>query len=406
MARIGVDRYTLPSLWGDSGTERTTAQWKLKRRPELLDLFARHVYGRTPSGGGIVSVRERSRNEIALEGMATRRELAVTLSGPLGRKEVSLLLYVPNGTTLAKPAPVFVGLNFSGNHSTTLEAGVKVSQAWVDVPAERGADERRWPLSMALRRGYAVATLHNADLEEDRPGAATRGVRGLFGSERTLHEPDAWGAIGAWAWGLSRVMDVLESLDDIDASSVIVHGHSRLGKAALWAAAQDERFAGAISNDSGCAGASLFRHKTGENVQMITANFPHWFCENFNSYQNAEESLPVDQHNLLSLLAPRPLHVASAHLDAHADPRGEYLSTLHASPIVCFFGQRGTLPDGIVPAGSDLPSAIAATVELPEAGVRVGGLLSYHVREGEHDVLADDWTHFIDFADENVMRRR
>lgn len=403
MARTGLDSYTLPSLWGGSGAERTTARWALERRPELLDLFAKHVYGRTPSGQGVTNVRERSRNETALEGMATRRELSITVSGPLGSKEVSLLLYVPNNTTRVKPAPVFLGLNFKGNHSTTLEPDVEVSQAWVKVPAERGDERRRWPMSMIVARGYAVATMHNADLEEDRPGAAAGGVRGLFESGRTPREPDAWGAIGAWAWGLSRVVDVFESLEDINASSVIVHGHSRLGKTALWAAAQDDRFAAAISNDSGCAGASLFRHLRGENVQMITTNFPHWFSRNFNNYQNAEETLPIDQHHLLALLAPRPVHVASARLDAHADPRGEYLCTLHASPIFDLFGQRGTLPGGMIPAGCDLPPAMAARFESPETGVRVGGLLSYHVREGEHDVLVEDWTHFMDFADENVV---
>ncbi|MBO0702448.1 MAG: hypothetical protein J2P38_05920, partial [Candidatus Dormibacteraeota bacterium] len=213
---------------------------------------------------------------------------------------------------------------------------------------------------------------------------------------------DSWGAIGGWAWGLSRALDALEAMPEVQASAVIAVGHSRLGKTALWAAAQDRRFAGVVSNDSGCGGASLFRHRGVEDIEVITSVRPHWFAGNFLAYRNAEERLPVDQHQLLALLAPRATHVASASRDAGADPRGEFLSTLHATPIFELYGQRGTLPPGSTQPGADLDATVAQAVPSPPCGIRTGGRLSYHLREGDHDLLAEDWRHMLDFADENV----
>lgn len=391
--------YRLPSLWGELA-DHTPQSWRSQRSPELVGLFAAQVYGTTPAGGGVAGVAETSRDETALDGAATRRELTVTLSGPLGTRDVHLLLYTPNDRST--PAPVLFGLNFQGNHSTTFEPAVTISRSWIPEPVGRGAQARRWPYARAITRGYAVATVHYADIEEDRPGHAATGVRGLFDTAEQLeHErqPDGWGAIGAWAWGMSRIIDVLLTMPELDASRIVAHGHSRLGKTALWAGAQDQRIAAAISNDSGCAGASLFRHHSGESVHMITRDFPHWFCPRFNDYAGAHESLPVDQHLLLAAILPRPVHVASADLDAHADPYGEFLATVHASPIAGLFGGRGTAHPA--PA-ADVPTETALAITPPTAGSRVGGLLSYSLRAGEHDVLAEDWDHFMDFADENL----
>lgn len=409
--------YTLPSLWNTGTAAPSVLEWETTRRDATLEMFASNVYGHTPEGGGVVGVKVRSRKGGVLGGLATRTEFAVTLGGPLGTREVSLLLYVPDGVTARSPAPAFLGLNFKGNHATTSEPDVRVSTGENfgkgleydsdagEVPAERGAEQRRWPYALALARGYAVATMHYEEIETDIPGAAALGVRGLFDTESVLtgrRDPEAWGAIGAWAWGLSRALDLLESCDDIDSSSVAVVGHSRLGKTALWAAAQDVRFAATISNNSGFGGASLSRHKVGEDVAITTTVRPHWFAERFTNYRNAEEELPIDQHQLLALLAPRPVHVASATRDIPADPQGEYLSTLHATPVFDLFGRKGTLAAGIVPPGADLSADLASRSPLPPPGLRIGGQLSYHIREGEHDMLAEDWTHFLNFADENL----
>ncbi|MFT4067602.1 hypothetical protein [Paraburkholderia sp.] len=401
----------LPSLWGDKDRPHTAREWEYARKPELIELYSSQVYGRTPEGGGVTGIEVMSRNGRALNGLATMTQLRITLSGPRKSKTAVLLLYTPNSATASSPAPVFVGLNFMGNHSTTSDPTIEVipgfasAAGWETAAAERAAQARRWPVGIALERGYAVATMHCADLEEDGPGLAAGGVRGLFNSEAELASPtpDMWGAIGAWAWGLSRILDVLATIPEIDATAAIVHGHSRLGKTALWAAAQDPRFAAAISNNSGCVGASLFRHASGETISMITETFPHWFAKNLNAYADDLEALPVDQHHLLALIAPRPVHVSSATLDAHADPRGEFLSTVYASPVMELYGYHGTLPRDKAQAGSDVSWQTAVELPTPEPGSRVGERLSFHMREGVHDVLAEDWRHFADFADANVL---
>lgn len=406
--------FPLPSLWGAADRPRTAREWEFFRRPELLEVYSSQVYGRTPEGGGVSGVEIASCDREALGGLATMSQLKLSLTGPRGSKTASLLLYVPNDASAAEPAPVLVGLNFMGNQSTTDDPTIMESPGWVSSAgwetsaAERAAQVRRWPVRIPLERGYAVAIMHYAELEGDLPGLAAAGVRGLFHGEDELAAPapDMWGAIGAWAWGLSRILDVLLTMPEIDGAAAIVHGHSRLGKTALWAAAQDPRFAAAISNDSGCVGASLFRHAAGETIPMITRDFPHWFAANLNAYRDDLAALPVDQHHLLALIAPRPVHVASATQDAHADPRGEFLSTVYASPILELYGHKGTRPAGQGLPGDDVAWQDAAKLGTSAPGKRIGGRLSYHMRDGIHDVLAEDWQHFVDFADANVLSKR
>jgi hypothetical protein len=398
----------VPSLWGSQPGDRSPSRWEGARRIELLHLFADNVYGRTPEGGGVADAHVSSPPQSIFDGLGTRSEIEVTLFGPIGRVRISLLLYLPRGASETNPAPAFLGLNFKGNHSTTHDPQVSISRGWMPALAARGDEARRWPIEMILARGYAVATAHNAELEPDRDGAAGEGVRRMFPTmdAGATGPASMWGTIGAWSWGLSRLLDVLQEHAAVDGSAVIAHGHSRLGKTALWAAAQDSRFAAVISNDSGCAGASLFRHKAGENVRMITETFPHWFTSTFTAFRDSEDTLPIDQHLLLAALLPRPVHVASASEDFHADPRGEYLSTLYASPIAELYGQRGTLPVNVRrERGNDIRASVAETLPFPPLDTRIGGRLSYHRRTGPHDVLAEDWKHFLDFADEQVVKR-
>jgi hypothetical protein len=389
-----VPPYTLPDpLRGEDGSRvRSASEWLERRRPELLERFASTVYGRTPFAAR-VAVTEVVRDPRALGGAATHLELDVDVREPLGRTacSIGLSVWIPNGV---ERAPVMLGLNYLGNQSVHPDPRVRLARGWVPrepehgllenvaSEASRGAHQSQWPLELAIARGYAVATLYAGDLDPDFDDGFENGVQGSFRTTEQ-HAPDAWGAIAAWAFGLSRALDALEQLEAVDAARVAVLGHSRLGKAALWAGALDPRFRLVISNCSGAGGASLFRREFGERLHHLTARFPHWFAGNLRAYEHAEAELPVDQHELLALIAPRPLFVGSAEADLWADPYGEYLSLCHAAPVYALFG-------------AEAPSQATSC---PAVGTRVGGQAAYERRAGGHGLGVDDWRRYLGFAD-------
>lgn len=391
-----VSTYTLPQLLVcNDGTSVTTSdQWIVKRRPEILELYHQHVYGRTPEPGNDLNFRVVATKHDVLGGTATRKLIHISMADYPQWKGMEVLLYVP--VHAKRPVPVFLGLNFSGNHAVTTEPDVLLSTRWMrDVPgkgimenrateASRGVESSRWPLELILGRGYAVATAYYGDLEPDHPEGWKEGVRSALESEGpdNQRKPGDWGAIGAWAWGLSRMLDYCETDSRIDATRAIVIGHSRLGKAALWAGAQDERFAVVISNNSGEGGAAILRRNFGETIEVITRSFPHWFCPRFANYAGRVEDLPVDQHMLIGLITPRPVYIASAHEDRWADPYGEFLSGVYAGKVYELFGRVGL-----------------GTETWPPLNHPVGDTLGYHLRSGRHDITRYDWERYLDFTD-------
>ena len=398
-----VPSYTLPDpLTLANGEKVTDARtWQTKRRAEVLELFRTHVYGRSPARPANMSFELTSQIRDALGGIATRKEVSVYFTGKKDGPKLDILIYLPNHAK--KPAPAFLGLNFGGNHAVHSDPGITLSRQWMRdsqgggvvnhraTEASRGKEASRWQVEKVLKRGYALATIYYGDIEPDFAEGWKMGVRAALSAKGadTVFADDDWGAIGAWAWGLSRALDYLETGKDIDAKHVAVIGHSRLGKTSLWAGAEDERFAIVISNDSGCGGAALSRRAFGETVERINNSFPHWFCGNFKEYNLKEADLPVDQHELIALAAPRPIYVASAEEDRWADPRGEFLSAKHAEPVYSLLGKKGL-----------------GVEDVPPVNKPVGDTIGYHIRTGKHDVTEYDWEQYLNFADRHFGGRR
>ncbi len=362
----------------------TSADWEARGKPALRGQFASLVYG---CGGPdcTVSIRIVERRAAAMPG-GERIEIAVAPAAAI--EPFVVALYRPKG---AACPPVFFGPNFAGNASIDPDPDIWPDLGWMrdepgwgiaghrQTPATRGIHARRWPLAEILSRGYAVASWYDGDVCPDDPALCAARVQAL-GIEA--------GAVAVWAWGFARVREALALSGLVDATRTIAIGHSRHGKAALWAAACDPAIAAVVANNSGCGGARPFRVAGGETICDLFERFPHWFAPRLRDFAGREGTLPVDQHMAIALAAPRPAYVASAGDDAWANPAGEYLGVCGAAPAYALYGLD------------------AAPGPFPARGESAGrGALGYHLRDGGHDLLAWDWRRFLDFADRTVAPR-
>jgi hypothetical protein len=328
----------------------------------------------------------------ALDGKATLREVTIAF-GPPDTPKIHVLLVIPNERK--GPAPVFVGMNFCGNHALVKDPAVRLPTAWMydrypGVKDNRATDAGRgtqidvWALDQSIARGYAVATFYSGDVDPDNKDL-WEGIQPHLRKKNARPGPHDWGTIAAWAWGIHRVVDHLVNDKDLDAKRICVVGHSRLGKTALLAAAFDERIALSIPHQAGCGGTAPSRGKVGESVTRINTAFPHWFNDAFKEFNDRPERLPFDQHCLVALVAPRPVLFSNAIEDTWANPDGQFEVLQAADPVYRLLGAEGL-----------------EAKKVPEPDKLIDSTLGYYIRPGKHSMTREDWKVFLDFADKNL----
>jgi hypothetical protein len=348
----------------------TIENWENIRRPEILRLFEENVYGQIPTDFDDISFTEVTKSQNPYLSTAILKEIDIKVTRGGKTHTMRLNVFIPkNGKG---PFPVFMLIN----HRTAEPSGSML-------------DEEFWGVKELIARGFATASFYVETVAPDDDKRFTEGVIDALYPEQ-MDQKDGMRALGAWGWGAMRAMDYFEKETLIDTNRAVLVGHSRGGKAALWASANDTRWAVTIPNESGCGGAALSRRKFGETVQVINSAFPHWFNDNFKDFNGKEELLPLDQHMLVSLIAPRAIYFSSAREDRWADPKGEYLSMKLGSRVFpLIYGKKVIFPLDF--------EELKEPVIQPFAG--------YHIREGEHDLTPEDWRIFMDFVEVNLGKK-
>jgi hypothetical protein len=371
-----VPAYDLPPLLVSSEGKRITTaeEWFQIRRPQIMSLFGNLVYGTVPAPESPIKVTFDvvQTDRQFMNGLATRKDVRIRFQNAKGKAEMLILVFVPNDAS--KPVPAFLMLSFDNPHGNSFNAD----------RSRPGLLHNGVPIGEFIKRGFGFVAVYQQDLVSHNEVEFLGSIQHLFYRQgQSFPKAYEWGVISAIAWSASRALDYLETDHDIDASRVAIMGHSKCGKAALWAAAQDQRFALAISAQSGHPGAALSRRKSGETLEKMVTRFPYWLCRNAWKFANNEDDLPVDQHMLLACIAPRPLYVMSGVGDRWADPRGEYLSAYHASAVYRLLGKKGLESEASPPVGDAITKSD----------------VGYHLRQGGHSIMMFDWLRFLEFAE-------
>lgn len=367
-----VPPYKLPEVLKTAVNKKVNNKltWEKVRRPEILKLFEDNIYGQMPASYNSIKYSIINSDAAAMNGKALLKQVLIEVFNNNRSVQINLVLFVPNNKT--KPVPAFLLINNRGKENTD---------------AARTTKSDFWPAEILIDSGYAIAAFHVSDLAPDDKETFMNGVLQLYPTQ--LNADNGMRAIGAWAWGASRVMDYFEKDADIDSKKIAVVGHSRGGKASLWAAAQDPRFSICVTNCSGNTGAALARRQFGERIKKINTSFPHWFNTNYKKFNDREDALPIDQHMLIALVAPRPVYATNASKDLWADPKGTFLSLKNAEKVYALYGLKSNLP-------LNPPAINEAIIQSP---------IAYHNREGEHNLTAFDWVNFIKFANYHYKNR-
>jgi len=381
-----VGNYTLPDplTLVNGKPVRDAKTWNEKRRPEIVHLFEENQYGRSPGRPTAMSFDVFEEGTPAFDGKAIRRQVTVRFSADKAGPKMDMLIYLPAAGS--KPVPLLLNLSFSANSNTVNDPSVKEGEVWgpdkKKIPASKSRSFGKIDVGRLLDAGLGFATIYYGDIDPDFAGGLPYGVRALYPQPAA----NEWGTIAAWAWGLSRAMDYLETDSAVDAKRITILGVSRLGKTVLWAGAHDQRFAAVIASCSGEGGAALSRRNYGETIAHLTAptRYPYQFCANYGKFAGHVDQFPVDAHMLVTLMAPRPVLLQTGDKDLWSDPKGEFLAAVAAGPVYRLLGKQGLETD-----------------QMPPAGTPILHTIGYYMHAGGHGTIPSDWDQYLKFLQSN-----
>lgn len=389
-----IPAYSLPDplILHNGKKVEDSKTWYKKRRKEILDLFKNEQFGKSPDRKS-VSFKVFESGTPVMNGKAIRKQVTIYFTKDTSNYKADLLIYLP--ANIQGPSPMLLNISFTPNCLTIDDAGIKPGMLWnregKRVPAAEGRKFGSLNVDKFISNGIGLATIYYGDIEPDFAKGIKYGIRGLYLKPgQNVPAPDEWGAISAWSWGLSCVMDYFETDKQVDSKRVALYGVSRLGKTVLWAGACDQRFGMVIASCSGEGGAALSRRIYGETIKHMvdSTRYFYQFCGNRSKYGDDPNSCPIDAHMLISLIAPRPLLLQTGDTDNWSDPKGEFLAAEAAGPVYKLLGKRGLETD-----------------IWPPAGTPVLNDLGYYMHAGGHGSLPADFDIYLNFMKKHFLNK-